>query len=71
MPAKAAQFHITAGKDLLSEYESSPGKIRYFCSRCGSGPVGGSAARAGTRLGGLGLDGRGLPVDLRIGSFRE
>ena len=29
-------FTVTAGEDLLREYESSPGKLRVFCSRCGS-----------------------------------
>ena len=29
-------FRITAGEGLLSEYESSPGFFRVFCSRCGS-----------------------------------
>ena len=29
-------LRITAGKDKLSAYESSPGKFRYFCSSCGS-----------------------------------
>ena len=28
-------FSIT-GKNTLSSYQSSPGKIRYFCSCCGS-----------------------------------
>jgi len=36
MPARAAEFHITSGRELLKEYESSPGKVRYFCGRCGS-----------------------------------
>ena len=31
-----ADFHLTAGRDLVREYESSPGKFRAFCSRCGS-----------------------------------
>ena len=31
-----AQFQLTAGGDLLREYESSPGQFRAFCSRCGS-----------------------------------
>jgi len=31
-----SQFKWVKGEDLLSFYESSPGKIRYFCSRCGS-----------------------------------
>jgi len=30
------RFSITAGENLLSRFESSPGKFRYFCSGCGS-----------------------------------
>ena len=30
------RFRWVAGEDLLSRYESSPGKFRHFCSRCGS-----------------------------------
>ena len=29
-------FKLTAGKGQLTAYESSPGKKRYFCSKCGS-----------------------------------
>lgn len=29
-------FRWTGGEDKLSSYESSPGKLRHFCSRCGS-----------------------------------
>ncbi len=29
-------FRWTAGEELLSAFESSPGKFRRFCSRCGS-----------------------------------
>ena len=32
----AAGFRITAGKDGLVAFESSPQKFRYFCSGCGS-----------------------------------
>jgi hypothetical protein len=32
----AKNFRITSGKDRLVEYESSPGKLRGFCGRCGS-----------------------------------
>lgn len=35
-PVSSASFSLTQGKDLLREYESSPGKTRYFCGRCGS-----------------------------------
>lgn len=31
-----ACFRWIRGEDLLSAYESSPGKFRRFCSRCGS-----------------------------------
>lgn len=34
VPRSALQF--TAGQELLKEYESSPGKSRYFCSNCGA-----------------------------------
>ena len=29
-------FNITAGQAALTAYESSPGKKRYFCSKCGA-----------------------------------
>ena len=29
-------FRWLKGEDLLAGYESSPGKIRHFCGRCGS-----------------------------------
>jgi hypothetical protein len=29
-------FRWTKGQDRLSSFESSPGKLRYFCSSCGS-----------------------------------
>ncbi|HVP29262.1 MAG TPA: GFA family protein [Myxococcota bacterium] len=35
-PARTAYFQLVAGSDLVSEYESSPGKLRAFCRRCGS-----------------------------------
>ena len=39
------RFRWTRGENLLKGFESSPGKIRYFCSQCGSQIV---AERAGT-----------------------
>jgi hypothetical protein len=35
-PVRIKYFTITSGADLVREYESSPGKFRAFCSRCGS-----------------------------------
>ena len=29
-------FRWMAGEELLRDYESSPGKLRWFCSNCGS-----------------------------------
>lgn len=31
-----AAFRLLSGADTLREFESSPGKVRVFCSRCGS-----------------------------------
>ena len=31
-----AKFRWTRGEELLAAFESSPGKLRRFCSRCGS-----------------------------------
>ena len=36
MIVDADSFSITAGKDSLAAFESSPGKLRHFCSTCGS-----------------------------------
>jgi hypothetical protein len=32
----AASFRFVAGEELMNEWESSPGKRRCFCGRCGS-----------------------------------
>jgi len=35
-PVTASALRIVRGAELLTAYESSPGKHRCFCSRCGS-----------------------------------
>jgi hypothetical protein len=35
-PIRKAAFHLDSGETLLTEFESSPGKMRVFCSRCGA-----------------------------------
>jgi hypothetical protein len=35
-PARTVYFELTSGSNLVSEYESSPGKFRAFCRVCGS-----------------------------------
>ena len=35
-PIDQSDFHLLGREDTLREYESSPGKFRAFCSRCGS-----------------------------------
>src|ERR1700752_5502963 len=35
-PIPTASFRFVAGKELLKEWESSPGYHRVFCGRCGS-----------------------------------
>ncbi len=36
LPVERSGFVWTAGEELLTGFESSPGKRRWFCSRCGS-----------------------------------
>ena len=33
---RTADLHVVAGEERLAAFESSPGKRRHFCSRCGS-----------------------------------
>jgi hypothetical protein len=33
---KREHFRVTSGAEALSAYESTPGKLRHFCSKCGS-----------------------------------
>jgi ADP-ribosyl-[dinitrogen reductase] hydrolase len=33
---KADGFRVVAGEENLSPFESSPGKIRHFCKKCGT-----------------------------------
>ena len=35
-PIDRDKFSLIAGEDVLREFESSPGKLRAFCSCCGS-----------------------------------
>ena len=35
-PVETARFRLVAGEELLRTYASSPGKVRCFCSACGS-----------------------------------
>ena len=35
-PVRARHLRFTSGQDAISEYESSPGQFRAFCSGCGS-----------------------------------
>ena len=35
-PVDRERFTLLSGEASLREYESSPGKLRVFCSRCGS-----------------------------------
>lgn len=35
-PVRMRYFQLLSGSELVCEYESSPGKFRAFCRRCGS-----------------------------------
>jgi hypothetical protein len=36
IPVAEANFRFVSGDDFLSSFESSPGKQRFFCEKCGS-----------------------------------
>jgi len=36
VPVAVTVFHLLQGEELIQSYESSPGKQRCFCGRCGS-----------------------------------
>ena len=64
-PAQSEALVFTAGKSLVREYESSPGKFRAFCKRCGSPLYSRRSAKSRDirlRLGSLDE----APADLRI-----
>jgi hypothetical protein len=68
---RASEFRVVAGSELVSEYESSPGSYRAFCSRCGS-PVFGRIAPTDlirVRVGSLDGDPGGRPIaNIWVGS---
>lgn len=35
-PVRSKSLEFESGRDLIREFESSPGEFRAFCSRCGS-----------------------------------
>lgn len=57
-------FRWTTGEEILSSYESSPGKRRFFCSRCGSQLIAAwdSEAEIIIRVGSLDTDPGSKPV---------
>ena len=46
-PVEEDKFRLVAGAELLQRYESSPGKQRVFCGRCGSPVYSRTDARPG------------------------
>lgn len=36
VPVPLESYKLVSGSDIISEYESSPGNTRAFCSKCGS-----------------------------------
>ncbi len=68
-PAKADAMHVTAGRTLIREYESSPGKFRAFCERCGSSLYSRRAANPADirlRLGSIDNPPTGLRIEAHI-----
>jgi len=68
-PAQAAGLAFTKGADQVREFESSPGKQRAFCARCGSPLYSRLAARPDAlrlRLGALDAPPDALRIDAVI-----
>ena len=64
--APEGRFRWTRGEELLSHFESTPGSLRWFCSRCGTPLAGTGEALEGRVAVSLGSmeDGAGvLPTD--------
>src|SRR5262245_48074300 len=59
MPVPQGAFRWLRGEELLSSFESSPGKLRRFCTRCGSHIV----ADSQTCCCGWGVSTRRSPTD--------
>lgn len=36
IPVAESALHVDSGRELMNEFESTPGKKRAFCKRCGS-----------------------------------
>ncbi len=68
-PAEAAALEITAGEALIRDFESSPGKLRAFCSLCGTGLYSRRTARPETlrlRIGALDAPPATLVIEAHI-----
>jgi hypothetical protein len=68
-PAQTAGFTVISGKDLIREFESSPGKFRAFCVGCGSPLYSRRAANPAAlrlRLGALDWTPEGLRIEAHI-----
>lgn len=62
MPVKRSDVRFERGEALLTGYESSPGKTRFFCSRCGSPIYSAKASMPDTIRVRAGLMNEDLPV---------
>jgi hypothetical protein len=69
IPVLAERFRVSAGETLVRAYESSPGKERMFCSKCGSPLLSRFSQRPGVvriRAGALDV---GAPIDVGLHFF--
>jgi hypothetical protein len=68
-PARTEGFTLIAGGNLISEYQSSPGKFRAFCGVCGSPLYSRTTAKPAAlrlRLGALDATPAGLEIEAHI-----
>lgn len=69
IPVLEENFRITQGQELLKEYESSPGKVRVFCSVCGSPIISKKVSLPGVVRVRAGLIKGDLPVKIAFHAF--
>ena len=69
IPVLEENFRITQGQELLKEYESSSGKVRVFCSNCGSPIISKKDSLPGIVRVRAGLIEGDLPVNIAFHAF--
>lgn len=71
IPVNATAFRLLRGAELLAAYESSPGKQRWFCGRCGSPVYSGREDKPGVLRVRAGLLDNPVPARPAVQAFTD